>query len=473
MYKALKFIVFPIFMLGLSIPTFSLDYPLNITPQADYTVCQDMLDREWYNISYEAAKKKNSVYVTGQDAWLFKKRQDLTHNFTLYPKNIDVFKSIQERLSEQNIDLVLVFLPTRGHFAEEKVVDGQYENYDFNKSIDNYKKMLVDIRQQGFYVPDLSQFKTHSGSETLTFFRDHHWNPQGSKIIAKLTADYIKKQPFYNSLEKTTFKTSIKGIYTKEGTYNRLVRTTCGNQIQSQKVPLYVTESAESDADDLFSDNTKESSPEVVLIGTSNSDKYYNFSGFLQEYLSTQVLNVSIIGGGLEQSFYEYLKSDHYQTTPPKLIIWEIPSGSYLPMRDKLNFTKLLEFSGYGCKSNSLINNKIALHEGNNEILLNKDNLTITSTSNKNYTMIDFRFSDSNKMEKIKLTAWYMNGSKKSIPIELKHIEDNRFITELPKMKDNASFLLLEALVKYKKDAEPRFSGQKTSLDISMCKVNK
>jgi alginate O-acetyltransferase complex protein AlgJ len=50
-----------------------------------------------------------------------------------------------------------------------------------------------------------------------------------------------------------------------------------------------------------------------------------NFHGFLQQALSTKVLNAAKDGGGFLQATTNYLKDDAFRLAKPKLIIWEIP----------------------------------------------------------------------------------------------------------------------------------------------------
>ncbi|NBV29476.1 hypothetical protein EBS02_10795, partial [bacterium] len=92
---------------------------------------------------------------------------------------------------------------------------------------------------------------------------------------------------------------------------------------------------------DLFQ---SDKAPEIVLIGTSNSvnsSSYSNFDGFLKEALGTDVLNLSKTGGGFSDSMAEYLNSDQFKKSPPKIIIWEIPSYYDLNKQNSF-FAKIL-----------------------------------------------------------------------------------------------------------------------------------
>jgi alginate O-acetyltransferase complex protein AlgJ len=62
----------------------------------------------------------------------------------------------------------------------------------------------------------------------------------------------------------------------------------------------------------------------VVLVGTSYSLRA-NFHGQLQQQLGAEVLNVAKDGGGFMQAMNDYLNDDAFKTTPPKLMVWEVP----------------------------------------------------------------------------------------------------------------------------------------------------
>jgi alginate O-acetyltransferase complex protein AlgJ len=62
----------------------------------------------------------------------------------------------------------------------------------------------------------------------------------------------------------------------------------------------------------------------VVLVGTSYSMRA-NFHGFLQEALGARVLNAARDGAGFIQSAAEYFRDEAFRTSPPQVLIWEVP----------------------------------------------------------------------------------------------------------------------------------------------------
>src|SRR5690606_1928843 len=127
--------------------------------------------------------------------------------------------------------------------------------------------------------------------------------------------------PDFAGVPQTEFVPEGSGVMGKPGTMQNVASQLCRPGYAVQYVDQFITEPKDaSDGDALFGD---ESSPKITLVGTSHSGKNYNFGGFLEEYLGTDVLNAAFPGGGLEGAMLEYLASDAFQNDPPQVLIWE------------------------------------------------------------------------------------------------------------------------------------------------------
>jgi alginate O-acetyltransferase complex protein AlgJ len=64
----------------------------------------------------------------------------------------------------------------------------------------------------------------------------------------------------------------------------------------------------------------------VALVGTSYSaNPLWNFAGFLEEALQTDVINAAEEGQGPFETMKTYLASAAFRDNPPELVVWEIP----------------------------------------------------------------------------------------------------------------------------------------------------
>ena len=92
-------------------------------------------------------------------------------------------------------------------------------------------------------------------------------------------------------------------------------------------------------ADDLFADLPE---PQIVLVGTSNSKGRlkFNFDGFLAHYVGAAVNNKAKSGGGFGGALKDYLSSEDFKQSPPKVLVWEIPG--YYSLNETAFFDDLL-----------------------------------------------------------------------------------------------------------------------------------
>jgi alginate biosynthesis protein AlgX len=86
--------------------------------------------------------------------------------------------------------------------------------------------------------------------------------------------------------------------------------------------------------------------PDVVLVGTSNSNGAmdFNFAGFLEEYLGHEVANLARSGGGYDGAIMDYLASEAFTLNPPTLLIWEVPG--YYSLNTASYYERLLASVG-------------------------------------------------------------------------------------------------------------------------------
>ena len=87
---------------------------------------------------------------------------------------------------------------------------------------------------------------------------------------------------------------------------------------------------AGEDVEEIF--RVRSMGPPIALAGTSYSAATQgNFSGWIAQYTSVEVLNVSVTGGGRFGSMTSYLTSRSFLEEPPHILIWEAAIYSKLP----------------------------------------------------------------------------------------------------------------------------------------------
>ena len=355
----------------------------------------------------------HSMLIDGQNGWLFRTKNDLRTDIGTTPDGYAKLKRFRDALKARGIELLVVFQPTKGLVVRNKLTPEWKAKFDYQTARANYIKTIEQFRKIGIWAADYSPLFDEQGQETDFFFKDdHHWTPRGAKDTAKLTAEVLKQIPAYADMPKKEFVTKRVGILGSPGSSGEAAGKLCNNSYDTEYVDRFATEPAdESSGDSLFGD---ESTPEVVLVGTSNSGEAYNFAGYLEQYSGVPVMNMAVTGGGYEAAMLQLLASEEFQKNPPKVIVWEFATHYDMSLRDF--YRQAVPMVNNGCAGQpALLSNKVKLHQGSNQVLLNGTNGLKELRSADH--MIDLRFSDPS-IHEAKSTIWYFSGRKEGYKLE-------------------------------------------------------
>ncbi|MCP5163047.1 MAG: hypothetical protein H6999_05130 [Hahellaceae bacterium] len=390
--------------------------PAGEQPCLDCLVCEALKDDEPYA---EGAMKSVRHITPGKDHWLFRSDVDLSTHFGIPEAMTPWYKRLMDAFHQQHIEVVFAVQPTRGMMHRDKIREDASYGFDYPTGLRNLQHFLGQLRTGGAIVPDIIPLVKQPPQSEYFFRRDHHWTPAGAQATARIVADTLKTLPVYTQLEKKNYFTEKSLILPKDGTMNRALRKICGNNYGFQYVQGFQTVPENSGADALFAD---EATPEVVLVGTSNSanrddeTKNYNFEGYLKEYLSVDILNYALPGAGQDGALIQYLHSDDYDAQhPPKLLIWELPANFQL--ESELTYRQLLPALAGGCKGREPLLtatrtiNQMAVHE-RLEILSNTGHQRRTLPAGQGF--IDLRLSDRN-IKDFYLIVYYDNGLRDKV----------------------------------------------------------
>lgn len=388
------------------------------------SLCPAAHDASRYTTSY----MKNFVTLLDADeGWLFRSVEDLRTEFGTTEVGYQRLKELRDGLKQRGVELVVVYQPTRGLVNRSKLRPADYERFDYDKALRNYRQALTRFEQLGIWVPDLTPLTDENSDQEFYFRRDQHWTPYGAERTARLVAETVKRIPGFADIPQKEFVTERIGLMGKTGTMQNVASQLCGTGYAVQYVDQFSTEPKDaSDGDALFGDDA---SPRVALVGTSHSGKNYNFGGFLEQYLGTDVLNAAFPGGGLEGAMLEYLASDSFQNDPPQILIWEF-SPLYDLASDKIH-RQLMASLNNGCSGQSeVLASETRLRPGSNEVLVNGENKLLTLAGNRH--QLDLRFSDPS-VKRVDATIWYLNGQREKLKLEKPNTvdTDGRFAVEL------------------------------------------
>ncbi|WP_339489046.1 alginate O-acetyltransferase [Pseudomonas rhizophila] len=437
-------------------PVFTAEPCCNLCPAAH--------DAKNYTTRYQ---QNFTTLVQAQGDWLFRTQEDLRTEFNTTPAGYKRMQQLHDAFKKKGVELVLVYQPTRGLVNRNKLNPQEKASYDFDKALTNYKSMLGRFAQMGYVVPDLSPLTNENLPDTLPahdfYFRgDQHWTPYGAQRTAKIVAEKVKQIPAFADIPKREFETKKSGRMGKTGTLHNMAGQLCGTSYAVQYMDQFTTEpKGEAGDGDLFGDS---SDPQITLVGTSHSGKNYNFAGFLQEAIGADILNVAFPGGGLEGAMIQYLGSEEFQKSPPKILIWEF-SPLYRLDQETIYRQMMALLDNNGCEGKpALMSSKTALKPGKNELMVNSKNMDLRNGSHQ----IDIRFADTS-VKTLQATLWYMNGRHEDIKIEKPDTSetDGRFAFQLRTDEDWASQNLLAVEVQ-----GPEAGAEPQQIEAKVCKRN-
>ena len=363
------------------------------------------------NAYVTSSLKKSRFLIEGQDGWLFVSELDLATDFT--PKDPLVYADLarlHQAFKARGTEVVVFARPPRGLVETSRLKPDDRARYNYDAALKAYTEQLQRLREAGFIVPDYSAFANEREGDAFYLRRDVHWKASGARRTAQLIAATIKSLKLDAGLPRKAFETHLIGPGGADGVFSRLATVLCGGQYPKEIVPRYKTVAPESS--DLFGDAPQ---PEVALVGTSFSrTEGYNFAGFLQEFLQTDLLNVAIAGGAFDGALTEYLISDAFQKHPPKILIWEftpehIIDSTHIVMR------RLLPLVANGCAEHpALLTNTVSINPGDDlaDVLVNGGAGLIMAKSRD--LVVDLQFEDPN-VKDIKAEIWYLDGGHETL----------------------------------------------------------
>ena len=415
-------------------PSFSAEPCCQLCPQAH--------DASRYTTRYQ---QNFTTLVQAKGDWLFRTREDLRTEFDTTPAGYKRLRQLHDAFKARGVELVVVYQPTRGLVNRNMLEPAEKAAFDYQKALRNYQAMLKRFSDMGYNVPDLSpltneQLAAADQGKDFYFRGDQHWTPYGAERAAKIVAETVHRMPAFEGVPRKEFETQKSGRMGKTGTLHNVAGQLCGTSYAVQYMDQFATQpKGESGGDDLFGDS---GNAQITLVGTSHSGKNYNFSGFLEQYIGADVLNVAFPGGGLEGSMIQYLGSEEFQKNPPKILIWEF--SPLYPLNQESIWRQMLALLDNGCEGKpAQMSASTTLKPGKNELMVNGRNGVIKDLTNRNH-QLDIRFEDTS-VKTLQATLWYLNGRHEDLKIDKPTTSDTdgRFVFQLREDEDWAGQTVL------------------------------
>jgi alginate biosynthesis protein AlgX len=405
--------------------------------EACCTLCPQAADPDIYVTRF---MRDHRLTIQGTDDWLFRTEVDLATQFPVDAAVMSDLARMVEELHAHGTQVLLLDLPQRGLLTADKLLPADRAKYDWKTALANYRQALQRFRDIGFIVPDYGLLAEQPDGTEYFFHRDGHWTPDGARRTADLIAATVKSLPFYAGLRKKAFTTKQVGQQRHPGVLSIIAGQICGGNFPSEVVRGYAT--APSDIYP-FGD---EPVPEITVVGSSfSASPAYHFVGFLQQDLQADVFNTALAGGGYDGSMSQYLPSETFQKSPPKLLIWEF-AHPQIAVANGTQLRRLVPLVDNGCAGKEpLLANDVQLSSGDDltEVLFNGGGSIIPAKSRE--LVVDLQFTDP-AVSEILGEAWYLDGKHELLRVRMNDFTrvNGRFVLELNRDPDYAEQPLID-----------------------------
>ncbi len=256
--------------------------------------------------------------IIGKDGWIFTAEElSATPTFEL---NIEAsaqhIAKVHQDLARQGIVLLPVIVPDKAEIYEDRLGLVRPDRIKARKSM-----LLRRLDEADVAYIDGADALQRAKKHGEVFLRDDtHWSPTGSRAVAMDIASRLTGM----DLAAADVTTVSRGHALFDGDLLTFVPTGALRGLigpAQQSIERFET-SVRTNGGLLAN-----ASIDVALVGTSFSAKSdWHFEGFLQHALQADLVNFAQEGRGPFAPMDAFLASEFFKTTPPKVVIWEIPA---------------------------------------------------------------------------------------------------------------------------------------------------
>jgi len=267
---------------------------------------RDFSKHVWNAVQLGLLNQTHIDVVHTSDGWLF-----TAEEFSETASD-DVFSQQVMIARNAGVPLVPVIIPDKARVHSDRLPHARSAALEAR-----YDNVMAWLNDNGLPAIDLRM--AMSGT-TGSFLRtDTHWSAIGADVVTQTIAPYLPANVFGDTRYETVWNppapfTGDLTTFTDTGPFADWIG------IQPETIAGATTT---GDAGmSLFGD----ADIPVTLVGTSYSAKeIFNFAGFIKSTIGNDVLNVAQEGRGPFAPMADYLASADFKSSPPQLIIWEIP----------------------------------------------------------------------------------------------------------------------------------------------------
>ncbi len=285
----------------------------------------------WGNMHYLLFREGQPGVIIGRDDWLFSNEE------LLIPARFDLvmddhladIAAIRDRLQAQGKRLIMIPVPMKATLYRDKLDDRINP-----RLVQLERDFPAALAAKGIEHQPLFDVFQHGKAESQLFLsRDTHWTPEGARLAAKTVAEQ-----FPELKSSTQYQAVIGNPVRYEGDLTRFIRTSewfaagirAPEQLTHYEVAPVLEEISEKA---LFGP----SQTPLLLIGSSYSNiDAWNFTGFLQQAFSREVVSLSVSAKGPYYAMNQFLDSPPDWADDVDVVLWEFPVRTLLTQERRI-----------------------------------------------------------------------------------------------------------------------------------------
>ncbi len=271
--------------------------------------------------------------LIGSEGWLYSREEydTVPDAEAAVAAWVERIAEVRSDLANHGVELVVAIVPAKASmvpaFAPAPLPAAASARFD---------ALLHGLRAAGVIASDVRPALADLTAQHAYLRTDTHWTPTGAAAAAAAIAATVRERAPFEGLDDTAFVTEHDEARAHWG--DLTVFLDLGPLLERLGPPpdliaVPSTSGVDPPGDDLFA----EVQIPVVLVGTSYSaDPMWNTAGALREALGSDLIEATLIGLGPWEPMHRYLSGDALWSSPPQVVIWEIPEryltlGGHVP----------------------------------------------------------------------------------------------------------------------------------------------
>jgi alginate O-acetyltransferase complex protein AlgJ len=265
----------------------------------------------------------------GKNGWLFYNEEYLIpYEESTVQSSLDSIIAINKIFAKTKTKLIISMVPIKARlYAEYLPTDKPISDRILNR----YSAAILKLNTNGVKTVDLNSAFLNNPKKDSNFplflRTDSHWSPQGAYFAGTEIAQKIRTTINISSIPEVKFKVSTGSIAQRIGDLVGLLPESLRPPFKAEPyLPVNFERLTTQDSGLLDAPV-----PQITVVGTSYSgDHGIALSSGIASSLSRDVLNAPFGGKGNWFPLEKYVTNDAYQTSKPKLIVWELSERSLI-----------------------------------------------------------------------------------------------------------------------------------------------